>query len=118
MLKKKREINCKTYRKNVHLCKITPLKEISITDLRGNLKEVMDHVKQGKIIKIKQRGKVIATLNPSVDDTDELAFQARLETYKNGGIQIKDDIVDKPVKNYDVVDDSFYSSSIAAEPDA
>ena len=100
------------------MCKITPLKEISITDLRGNLKEVMDHVKQGKIIKIKQRGKVIATLNPSVDDTDELAFQARLETYKNGGIQIKDDIVDKPVKNYDVVDDSFYSSSIAAEPDA
>lgn len=93
------------------------MKEISITDLRGNLKEVLDHVKQGKVVKITQRGKVIATMNPSVDDSDELSFQARLATYKNGGIKINDDIVNKPVKQYDVVDDSFYSSSIAAEPE-
>ena len=63
-----------------------------------------------------QRGKVIATVNPSQEDDDEVAFQARLVAYKNGGIQIHDDIVDKPLKQYDHVDDSHYSSSIAAEP--
>jgi prevent-host-death family protein len=92
------------------------MKEISITDLRNNLKEVLDHVKQGKVIQITQRGKVIATVNPSQEDDDEVAFQARLAAYKNGGIQIHDDIIDKPLKQYDHVDDSHYSSSIAAEP--
>ena len=56
-------------------------------------------------------------MNPSVDYSDELAFQTRLASYKNGGIKIHNDIVDKPAKQYNVVDDSFYSSSIAAEPD-
>ncbi len=92
------------------------MKKISITDLRNNLKEVLGHVKQGKVIQITQRGEVIATVNPSHADDAEVAFQARLATYKNGGIQIHNDIVDKPLKQYDKVDDSLYSSSIAAEP--
>lgn len=91
------------------------MKEISITDLRSNLKEVLDHVKQGKVIQITQRGKVIATVNPSHEDDDAVAFQARLKTYRNGGIKIHEDIIDKPLKQYDKIDDSFYSSSIAAE---
>ncbi|MFT6336077.1 MAG: prevent-host-death family protein [Saprospiraceae bacterium] len=91
------------------------MKEISITDLRSNLKEVLDHVKQGKIIQITQRGKVIATVNPTQEDDDEVAFQARLQAYRNGGIQVHDNIVDKPLKQYDEIDDSFYSSSKAAE---
>lgn len=92
------------------------MKEISITDLRSNLKEVLDHVKEGKIIQITQRGKVIATVNPSIDKNDEAAFQERLSTYKNGGIKVHSDIIDKPLKQYDVIDDSFYNDSIAAEP--
>lgn len=92
------------------------MKEISITDLRSNLKEVLDHVKQGKVIQITQRGKVIATVNPSQEEDDEVAFQARLAAYRNGGIQVHDDIVDKPLKQYDKIDDSHYSTSIAAEP--
>jgi len=91
------------------------MKEISITDLRSNLKEVLDHVKQGKIIQITQRGKVIATVNPTQEDDDEVAFQARLQAYRNGGIQVHDNIVDRPLKQYDEIDDSLYSSSRANE---
>jgi len=93
------------------------MKEISITDLRSNLKEVLDHVKQGKVIQITQRGKVIATVNPSIDNDDELAFQERLTAYKDGGIIVHEDIINKPMKQYDTFDDSLYDPPIAAEPD-
>jgi len=95
------------------------MKTIAISELRSHLKEVLDLVKEGKVVEITQRGKVIATLNPPQLDNDEEAFQERLESYKYGGIIINGDIVDSPLKEYDYVsDDDYLDVSIAAEPDA
>jgi len=90
---------------------------ISVTDLRNSLKSILSQVKEGTIVQITQQGKVIATLNPAVDQADEIAFQDRLAAYRSGGIVVHDDIVDAPLKEYDQVDDSFYKTNIAEEPD-
>jgi len=89
---------------------------ISITDLRNSLKDILYKVKAGQVIQITQRGKVIATINPAVDHDDELAFNDRLAAYRSG-IVIQDDIVNKPMKQYDFNDDSLFTTDIAAEPD-
>lgn len=75
----------------------------------------MSDVKEGQIVQITQRGKVIATVNPAIDSDDEVAFQERLDAYKDG-IHVHDDIVNSPLKSYDYVDDSILTNNIAAEP--
>lgn len=92
------------------------MKSISITDLRSNLKDILSDVKEGQVIQITQRGRVIATVNPAIDSDDEFAFQERIAAYKDNGIQINEDIINSPLKSYDYVDDSLFSTSIAAEP--
>ena len=42
--------------------------------------------------------------------------QSRLAAYRSG-IVIQDDIVNKPMKQYDFNDDSLFTTDIAAEPD-
>ena len=92
------------------------MKSVSITDLRSKLKDVLAEVKEGQVIQITQRGRVIATINPAIDSDNEVAFHERLAAYKDGGIQINEDIINSPLKSYDYVDDSLFSTSLAAEP--
>jgi len=95
---------------------------ITVSELRSNLKEILENVKNGKEYHITQRGKVIVSLaKAAIDENEE--FQNRIDKYRNGGIEINADIVNAPLKEFDYVDDSLYSSppfnpSIAAEPDA
>lgn len=94
------------------------MKTIPISDLRGNLKHVLDMVKSGQAIDITQRGKIIATITPPQADDDEAAFNARISSYKNGGLVIHDDIINAPLIEYDYVTDiDLDDMSIAAEPD-
>lgn len=89
---------------------------VPISELRDNFKQYLEAVTEGKTILITKRGKVIARLEPEVVD-DEKAYKQRLKAYKNGGITIKDNIVDQPLKEFDYLDDSLYDNpSIAAEP--
>ncbi len=94
---------------------------ISVSELRKNLKEILEEVKLGKEYHITQRGEIIVSLVKAKIDNNEVFLQ-RMESYRNGGIKITGDIVDAPLKEFDYVDDSVYnapphSSSIAAEPD-
>jgi len=98
------------------------MKIISVSELRKNLKEILEEVKSGKEYHITQRGKVIVSLiKAKVSENED--FLNRLEGYRSGGLMITGDIVDAPLKDLDYVDDSVYDSppfntSIAAEPDA
>ncbi len=94
---------------------------VSISDFRENIKQYLEDVDKGKIILLSKRGKVIARITPEsvINEAEEKAYQKRLKSYKNGGITINDDIIDQPLKEYDFLDDSIYSTpSVAAEPDA
>jgi len=94
---------------------------ITVSELRSNLKEILEKVKQGKEYHITQRGKIIVSLvKAKIDENED--FLKRIDGYRNGGIMITGDIVDAPLKEYDYVDDTLYNdssfnSSIAAEPD-
>jgi len=98
------------------------MNKITISELRSNLKGILEEVKQGKEYQVTQRGKIIVSLvKPKMDENED--FQKRIDGYRNGGIKIIGDIVDAPLKEYDYVDDAVYGStplspSIAAEPDA
>lgn len=93
------------------------MKAIPISDLRSNLKLVLDLVKGGQAIDITQRGQVIATICPPRVENDHAAFLSRLDSYKNGGIALYDDIVNAPLKDQDYVTDiDFDDIHIAAEP--
>ena len=94
------------------------MKTITVSELRSNLKNILEEVKQGIEYHVTQRGKVIVSLVKTVANED---FLKRIEGYRNGGIEITGDIVDTPLKEFDYVDDSMYgkgNTSIAAEPDA
>jgi len=93
------------------------MKTIPISDLRSNLKQVLDLVKEGRSIDITQRGIVIASISPPQESNEEEAYAKRLQSYKNGAITINDDIVDAPLKEYDYVRDiDLDDMSVAAEP--
>jgi prevent-host-death family protein len=93
------------------------MKTIPISDLRGNLKQVLDMVKNGQAIDITQRGKIVATIAPPKTDNDEIAFHDRLAAYKNGGIIINEDIINAPLIEYDYINDiDLDDMSAAAEP--
>ena len=111
------------YKNVVHLgCKSIFMNKITISELRSNLKGILEEVKQGKEYQVTQRGKIIVSLiKPIMNENED--FQKRLESYRNGGIKVTGDIVNAPLKEFDYVDDSMYNSppynpSIAAEPDA
>ncbi len=93
---------------------------ITVSELRSNLKDILEEVKQGKEYQITQRGKIIVSLVKANANED---FLNRIDSYRNGGIEITGDIVNAPLKEFDYVDDSMYgfpsnNPSIAAEPDA
>lgn len=95
---------------------------ITVSELRSNLKDILEDVKKGKEYHITQRGKVIVSL-VKADVNEDAAFQGRIAGYRKGGIAINGDIVNAPLKEFDYVDDSLYKPpsfkpSIAAEPDA
>jgi hypothetical protein len=67
-----------------------------------------------------KRSKVIARILPksAFHKDEEVAYNDRLQVYKSGGIKINDNIVDQPMKPYEELDDSLYSTiSKAADPD-
>jgi prevent-host-death family protein len=93
---------------------------VPITEFRDKLKEYLDKIIDGQAILLTKRGKVVARILPeSVFNKDEeAAYKERLQAYKSGGIKINDNIVDQPMKPYEELDDSLYSTiSKAAEPD-
>ncbi len=92
---------------------------VPITEFRDKLKEYLDKIVEGQAILLTKRGKVVARILPesSFEQDEEQAYQDRLESYKVG-IKIIDNIVDQPMKPYEALDDSLYSTiSKAAEPD-
>lgn len=98
------------------------MKTITVSELRKNLKKILEEVKQGKEYHITQRGEVIVSLiKANLNEKED--FLNRIEGYRTGGIKITGDIVNAPLKEFDYVDDSMYdnppyNTSIAAEPDA
>jgi len=94
---------------------------VSISEFREKIKDYLEEIAAGKSILLTKRGKVIAKVVPelSAEEQEELAYQQRLESYSKGGIEILDDIVHSPLKQYDDLDTDIYNkTSIAAEPDA
>lgn len=94
---------------------------ITVSELRSNLKAILEEVKKGKEYHITQRGEVIVSMTKAVTNDHE-AFLNRVESYRNGGININGNIVNAPLKELDYVDDTLYKTppnnpSIAAEPD-
>jgi len=96
------------------------MKSVTTTEFREKIKHYLDEISEGSIVHLTKRGKVIAKVVPVEDiDSEELsAYRQRLKSYKSGGIQIQEDIVDQPLKDFDYIDDTLFdNSTIAAEPD-
>ena len=94
---------------------------ITISELRSNLKEILEQVKNGKDYQVTQRGQVIVSLTKAVAISD--GFEDRIAEYRNGGIQIKADIINAPLRDLDYIDDTVYGmgsdyDNIAADSDA
>ncbi len=97
------------------------MRTITVSELRSNLKEILEQVKNGKDYQVTQRGHVIVSLTKAIAISD--GFDERMASYRNGGIKIEGDIINAPLKDMDYIDDSAYSitsdyDNITAEPDA
>ena len=86
---------------------------IAMSDLRAQLKQILESVKSGESYEITQRGEVVAVLKPPA--TDEENLQADLD-FIRAGSHIQGDIINSPLPNeeWGYNDDS---NNIAAEPD-
>jgi len=94
---------------------------VSISEFRENIKQYLEDVANGKVVLLSKRGKVIARIasEDQSNKKEQLAYKRRIKDYKNGGIQIHQDIVNQPLKDLDYLDDSLFDDpSIAAEPGA
>lgn len=93
---------------------------ITVSELRGNLKEILEQVKNGKVYQITQRGEIIVSLTKAETISD--GYEDRIAAYRNGGIRIENDIISAPLKDLDYISDTEYSLDsdydIAAESDA
>lgn len=68
----------------------TNIMTVTISAFRNNLAEIMEKVKKGKVVEITQRGKVIAKLNPALNE--EAWLKHELYLIKRGS-KIKGDII-------------------------
>ena len=92
------------------------IKSVSVSELRENLKEILEDVKSGCSIQITQRGTIIAVIQAQNSDKEEKLFLERMKSYKKGSIQIVDNIVNQPLKQYDFHDELIdFPLSIASD---
>jgi len=87
------------------------MNSLSITELRGNLKEVLELASKGMAYEITQHGKVLAVIQAPTTHADDL--QERLAKLRAGS-EILGDIVNAPMADEDLEDRHDYN--IAAEP--
>jgi len=85
---------------------------LSITELRGNLKEILELASRGMQYEITQHGKVLAVIQAPKAHTDNL--ETRLAQLRAGS-KITGDIVNSPLS--DITWDGNDDINIAAEPD-
>lgn len=85
---------------------------LSITELRGNLKEILELASNGMQYEITQHGRVLAIIQAPKEHADDL--ETRLSKLRAGS-EIIGDIVNAPLS--DVTWDDKNDYNIAAEPD-
>lgn len=84
---------------------------IAMSELRAQLKQILESVKSGKSYKITQRGEVVAVLQPPATSEEDL--QSELDFIRLGST-INGDIIDTPLSYEEWGDDD--SINIAADP--
>ena len=84
---------------------------IAMSELRAQLKQILESVKSGKSYKITQRGEVVAVLQPPATSEEDL--QSELDFIRSGST-IHGDIIDTPLPYDEWGDDD--SINIAADP--
>ena len=90
------------------------MKSIAMSDLRAQLRQILESVKSGESYEITQRGEVVAIIQPPI--TKEESLQSELDFIRSGS-HIKGDIINTPLP-YEEWGNDDDSINIAAEPDS